>query len=259
MFKKLLIALSVTIVLIPVSAYARNFLRPLRLGDYGEDVRFVQKVLNLSPQTHVAATGPGSPGNETALFGLATRAALMKMQALYASDILTPAGVTAPTGVAGNYTLAKINQLYDAYIKSQKTAQNTARSNYQTTGTPFIISATPTALASGGTLHILGKNFTQNNTVLVSLENNNKFTGIFSANSTDISFSLNIALSGYMEQGLAKLSPQARAEAISDLIAKGKFVTGPEAGAAYLPANISVKNENGTSNSVPVLVRILSA
>lgn len=57
------------------SAFTRN----LKMGDQGEDVRELQRFLNALFFT-VAAEGPGSPGNETDLFGAKTKAALIKYQ-----------------------------------------------------------------------------------------------------------------------------------------------------------------------------------
>lgn len=56
-----------------------NFTRDLELGDTGEDVRSLQKFLNSKGFT-IATTGPGSPGNETSIFGRATQQALIRYQ-----------------------------------------------------------------------------------------------------------------------------------------------------------------------------------
>ncbi len=56
-----------------------TFSRTLVVGSKGEDVRALQKMLNVSG-FKVAISGAGSPGKETTFFGPATRAALVKYQ-----------------------------------------------------------------------------------------------------------------------------------------------------------------------------------
>ncbi|HBU06725.1 MAG TPA: hypothetical protein DEB09_01450 [Candidatus Magasanikbacteria bacterium] len=64
--------------------------RDLDVGFTGDDVKGLQKFLNSNGYT-VVATGPGSLGNETTMFGNATKAALVKFQSangLVATGIL---------------------------------------------------------------------------------------------------------------------------------------------------------------------------
>jgi hypothetical protein len=77
--------------------------RVLQLGDIGDDVKVLQKFLNTHGYT-VAASGPGSVGNETSRFGDATKAALIRFQEAYADRILTPQGLTKGTGMYGPAT-----------------------------------------------------------------------------------------------------------------------------------------------------------
>lgn len=86
-------------VSVSASAGDGSFTRTLTVGSNGADVKALQAYLN-SHGYPVAATGPGSAGNETTLFGLATKAALMKMQ--------TAAGISA-IGVFGPMTRAYIS------------------------------------------------------------------------------------------------------------------------------------------------------
>lgn len=79
---------------LPTQNCAFSFNTNMRLGSRGADVMNLQKVLNSYPQTQVAVSGAGSPGNETTYFGAATRAAVNKLQALHLVEL----GITSPTG-----------------------------------------------------------------------------------------------------------------------------------------------------------------
>ncbi|MES2623371.1 MAG: sialate O-acetylesterase [Patescibacteria group bacterium] len=63
----------------PVKNTKTDFTRDLLIGKIGEDVKLLQKYLNMHGYA-VASTGPGSKGKETTLFGKATQIALMKFQ-----------------------------------------------------------------------------------------------------------------------------------------------------------------------------------
>jgi peptidoglycan hydrolase-like protein with peptidoglycan-binding domain len=62
------------------STGAQPFTRNLSLYDQGPDVLALQQFLN-AQEFPVTQSGPGSPGNETSFFGLATYYALVKYQA----------------------------------------------------------------------------------------------------------------------------------------------------------------------------------
>jgi peptidoglycan hydrolase-like protein with peptidoglycan-binding domain len=59
----------------------------MTIGAGGEDVKNLQKFLN-SKGFFVSVTGPGSPGNETTIFGPLTRSALARFQS---ANGITPA------------------------------------------------------------------------------------------------------------------------------------------------------------------------
>jgi hypothetical protein len=90
---------------------AFTFTANLKLGSKGTEVMNLQKFLNKSSDTQVAASGAGSPGNETSTFGPATKAAVIKFQNKYAADILTPNGLSSGTGNWFASTRAKANAL----------------------------------------------------------------------------------------------------------------------------------------------------
>jgi hypothetical protein len=91
------------------------FTRPLFLNRRGEDVRNLQRFLNANPDTRIALTGVGSPGNETDFFGGLTKAALGKFQLKYGLVF----SLNDPTfGYLGPKTRAKIAELAAAPIPS---------------------------------------------------------------------------------------------------------------------------------------------
>lgn len=81
---------------------AYNFTRDLTLGSTGNDVMQLQQFLN-GKGFAVAASGAGSPGNESTYFGNLTKAALAKYQA--------SVGISPAVGYFGPKTRAYINSL----------------------------------------------------------------------------------------------------------------------------------------------------
>lgn len=95
-----------------VGSCSYTFTRSLSTGSTGADVMNLQKFLNMSADTQVAAAGSaGGPGSETSYYGPATAAAVSKFQVKYSADILVPVGLTSPTGYFGPSSMAKANAL----------------------------------------------------------------------------------------------------------------------------------------------------
>jgi len=92
----------------PVSSV---FASDLKAGFIGNSVKQLQIFLNSDPDTRLADSSFGSPGNETTFFGPLTKAAVIKFQEKYSKDILVPWNLTKGTGFVGKTTRAKINEL----------------------------------------------------------------------------------------------------------------------------------------------------
>ncbi len=80
-----------------------SFSTNLTVGSKGTDVMNLQKVLNMSADTQVAASGPGSKGMETSTFGPLTKAAVIKFQIKF--------GISPAAGYVGPKTRAKLSTM----------------------------------------------------------------------------------------------------------------------------------------------------
>lgn len=93
-----------------------RFDRHMRFRDYGEDVKYLQIILNSHPRTRLIEEGVGSPGNEVKRFGNLTKNALMEFQEMFAEEILYPWGISEPTGIMEIQTKKKLNKILDGKV-----------------------------------------------------------------------------------------------------------------------------------------------
>ena len=83
----------------------------LSQGMTSSAVKDLQTVLNYTPLTQVATTGPGSPNNESTYFGNVTKNAVIAFQNIFADQILTPNGMTSGNGYVGASTRSVLKGL----------------------------------------------------------------------------------------------------------------------------------------------------
>ena len=93
-----------------------RFTRDLSKGMDNPEVRYLQILLNLDPDTQVAKSGIGSAGSETTYFGDLTESAVERFQEKYFKDILEPAGLPSGNGYVGYYTRKKLNEILEMFF-----------------------------------------------------------------------------------------------------------------------------------------------
>ncbi|PIR88908.1 MAG: hypothetical protein COU07_03355 [Candidatus Harrisonbacteria bacterium CG10_big_fil_rev_8_21_14_0_10_40_38] len=146
----------------PVSC---NFTRSLTIGSTGSDVQCLQRYLN-GAGYQVAASGAGSPGNESQYFGSLTKAAVAKWQAAN--------GVAPAVGYFGPISQAKYNSL----IASAPTPTPTPSGTPSPTGT----SLTASLSGSQPTEGLFGEGFASvpftNITLTAGTDGDIKVTGL---------------------------------------------------------------------------------
>ncbi len=84
-------------------------------GAVTDSVRIIQQILNLDPETQVATSGEGSPGNESNKYGMSTEGAVRRFQEKYG---LARKGM-ASYGKVDLATRAKLNEIALAYLNQK--------------------------------------------------------------------------------------------------------------------------------------------
>lgn len=125
------------------AACSYTWTRNLSIGSTGDDVRQLQRFLNGNPQTQVAVTGVGSPGNESSYYGPATARAVSKFQEMHAAQILTPLGLTQGTGGFYTSTRAKLNEV----CQGSGSSISVNRAETRSATSPAVVRVTGDALA----------------------------------------------------------------------------------------------------------------
>ncbi len=131
-----------------------TFTRNQQVGNTGGEVMWIQKFLN-AHGAQIAATGAGSPGNETSTFGAKTKAAVVKWQG---ANSVSPA-----SGYWGPLTRAKANSVCAG---STGTTGTTGGTTPAPTGPGITISASSqpaNSLAPGSAVRVPFTTFTLSN------------------------------------------------------------------------------------------------
>lgn len=269
------------ILLSPVVLVAASsgfvFKSDLFVGIKSNEVLELQKVLNSATDTTVATTGPGSRGQETNYFGEKTKQAVIKFQEKYKDEVLAPASLSSGTGFVGALTRKKLNQIYEilhltaSSTVSNSTSTNTVsniiyassipKSNTYSTSTPVITSVSPTYWQDNQAVRVIGTGFTASNTIVISIEPDNKYTGLASESvGTVIPFVLSTQAGLSLSNSLSRINQNVRGYVIQHIMKtyrSGNGLSNFNQDGIYTQATVRVRNENGLSDPYKVYINLL--
>ena len=254
----LILAVSALFVLGGIFSAEAAILRDLQRGARGAEVRELQQILNRDPETQIAASGPGSPGNETEYFGVLTKNAVKRFQQKYAREILTPLGLSMPTGFVGAKTRAALARFALPAAKTDMLpppnpppAQNSATRPRITSITPSTITESPQQIT------IIGENFTAaGNEIIVSSEGPYAYATAASQDAKTLSFTLRVSVAEAIKAQF-KDNPN-RSDIIKAVLQNMRIGEAPGIATTQIPIVVVVRNANGESSTAPLILDMAS-
>lgn len=224
------------------------FIRDLKEGSVGDDVKELQKLLNKDPETRIPGTGIGSYGQESTYFGKITKDAVVRFQNKYQTDVLRPVVLTQGTGNVGLWTRLKLNQiLINAQIAQTPPQTDTTVSENDT---ETIISPETDVISSNPSVNTVNFLALTNSSKDLSLSSLSKYAG--KAGST-----ITLSGTGFAKENTVRFGTQ-KIEKTPSLRGKDIKLTIPD---SIKPGryDISVTSGGKTSNSMPFMVTIPNA
>lgn len=120
---------------------------------------------------------------------------------------------------------------------------------------PQIDRISKTVFGNGDQITIYGKNFTKSNTIFLSIDFKNAFSRIPSFDGTTLTFTAKLSLTKRIFNEIKYLPPLQMRKVLDQMIKNASKDSLYKDG-WYLPATITVINENGTSAKKSVLVNV---
>lgn len=238
---------TIALALSPIMVHAA-ISRNLRMGDTGEDVRELQRLLNSDSSTSVATSGPGSPGQETTYFGTLTFAAVKRFQEKHAAEVLLPLGISTPTGFVGERTRAKLASLGGV----------PAATPAATSELPIITGVSPSVITAPTTVvTITGKNFSAtNNTVSVSSDQTRAITGVASTDGETAQFTYSPGFVELLKTQITNAQYPGGKQELAKIMAENIVEKNPVDGSVKIPFLVYVHNGKGISSPYTIHVDV---